>query len=207
MRIQTPTVLAATVLFSLSTMARPKPSAPCVVYFTIAEHDEITVGLTMQGLNKPQNSWYRKHGDRGKLAGICYAAKPSDAPAAAPLYAITWGEHLMSEPYTYTTRSTETVNGNSTATNNSGGTANISTTADVPVEHTHSGVKRYYVADGWLAVWDAAADGPGGKGKGNFVPISPLHNHNFTVLTSASTSLLKDAMGQIADRERARLAK
>ena len=38
------------------------------------------------------------------------------------------------------------------------------------------------------------------------VLIAPLHNHNRTDLTSASTSLLKDAMEQISQRQKERLA-
>lgn len=207
--MRTGVIAAATLLLASLAVAKPKPAGPCVVYFAAAEHDEITVGLTMQGLNKPQNSWYRKHGDRDKLAGICYVARVSDAPAGAPLYVVIWGEHLMSRPYTYTYHTTETVTGsvNGTVTDNQGNTADVSgtTTTDVPVEHRSSGVSRFYVADGWLAVWDASADGPGGKGKGNFVPIAPLHNHNLTKFTSASTSLLKDAMDQISQRESEKL--
>lgn len=197
--------LVATLLFSGPALAKKKEPAPCVVYFTVAEHDEITVGLTMDELNKPQRSWYEKNGDRDKLAGICYVPKASDAPAHSPLYAIVWGEHLASRPYTYTYHTTETVSGdvNGTITDNEGNTAQVygTTTTDVPVEHTESGVSRYYVADGWLAVWDQTAK----DGKGDFVPVAPLHNHNFTKFTSPSTSLLKDAMEQIREREKERL--
>jgi hypothetical protein len=181
------------------------------VYFQVAEHDEVTVGLTMAGLNKPQNSWYQKDGDRDKFAGICYVSKSSEAPADAALYAIVWGEHLMSRPYSYTYQTTETVNGNvsGTVTDNEGNTAQVygNTSTEVPVQHTESGVSSFYVADGWLAVWNRTADGPSGKGTGNFEPIAPLHNHNRTKFTSASTSLLKDAMEQIMQRERPRLGR
>ncbi|MGH7744679.1 MAG: hypothetical protein ACREQ5_07675, partial [Candidatus Dormibacteria bacterium] len=60
-----------------------------------------------------------------------------------------------------------------------------------------SGVKHYYVADGFLELWNSSAK----AGEGAFVPIRPLHNHNRTIFTSASTSLLKDGLEQIAERE------
>jgi hypothetical protein len=205
MRIKITTAVAATLLLSSPLVAKKKEPAPCAVYFSVVETDELAVRLSMVGLNKPQHSWYEKHGDRDKFAGICYVAKASDAPADAPLYAVVWGEHLVSQPYTYTYQTQETVSGNvsGTVTDQSGNTSTVqgTTTTSVPVQHTSSGVSRYYVADGWLAVWDQKAN----EGKGLFVPIAPLHNHNRTKFTSASTSLLKDAMEQIEERERSRL--
>jgi hypothetical protein len=68
-------------------------------------------------------------------------------------------------------------------------------------------VVNYRTADGWLAVWDRRSN----SGKGTFVPIGPLHSHTPTwwpglaALSSASTSLLKDAMEQISQREKERL--
>lgn len=201
------TAVLAIIILSLTAAAKSKSPASCVVYFSVAEHDEITVGMTMKWLNKPQSSWYGKHGDRDKFAGICYVAKVADAPSGAPLYLIVWGEHLESRPYTYTYQTTETQTGtvSGTVTDNEGNTSNVygTTTQDVPVQHTVSGQSRYYVADGWLAAWDHSAV----NGKGDFVPVSPLHNHNITKFTSASTSLLKDAMEQIRDRESAHLGK
>jgi hypothetical protein len=173
----------------------------CAVYFVVVERDQMTVSLSLEGLNKPQRRWYEKHGNRGKFAGICYR-KVSDAPPDAPLYAIVWGEHLASQPYTWTSTSTEQASGTVTLTDEYGGPAGTGrVTMDVPVRRTHSGVESYYLADGWLAVWDSNAAGPGGKGKGNFIPIGALHNHNRTDWTSASTSLLKDALNQIRERE------
>jgi hypothetical protein len=111
-------LLAATLLVSGVATGKNKEPAPCVVYFAVVENDEVTVRLSMAGLNKPQRSWYDKHGDRDRFAGICYAPKVSDVPADAPLYAIVWGEHLVSEPYTWTSESTREVTG--TATDDSG---------------------------------------------------------------------------------------
>jgi hypothetical protein len=118
-----------------------------------------------------------------------------------------WGEHLESRPYTYNYQTTETETGtvSGTVTDNEGNTTNVegTTTEDVPVQHTVSGESRYYVADGWLAVWDRSAK----DGKGDFVPVAALHNRNITKFTSASTSLLKDAMAQIRNRENKDLGK
>jgi len=205
MKLKAMAGLAATLLLSGPSLAKKKEPAPCVVYFAVVENDEVTVRLSMVGLNKPQSSWYEKHGDQDKFAGICYVAKASDAPADAPLYAVVWGEHLASRPYTYTYQTQEQVSGNvsGTVTDRSGNTSTVegTTTTNVPVQHTSSGVSRYYVADGWLAVWDQKTN----EGKGTFVPIAPLHNHNRTKFTSASTSLLRDAMEQIKEREKQRL--
>jgi len=203
MKIKAIAALAATLLLSGPALAKKKEPAPCVVYFAVVEHDEVTVGLSMVGLNRPQSSWYEKHGDRDKYAGVCYVTKASDAPADAPLYAVVWGEHSVSKPYTWTSESTRQVTG--TVTDESGNTGRV--TMNVPVTETDSGVVDYRTADGWLAVWDQKAN----NGKGNFVPVAPLHSHTPTwspglaALSSASTSLLKDAMEQISQRERKRL--
>jgi hypothetical protein len=208
--------LIAVGLCAFPTGAKPKPSIPCKAYVIVVEHDEITVGLTMVGLNKPQSNWFKKHGNEGKYAGVCplnppgnsqeaVEALPSHPPnridPALPVYTIIWGEHLVSQPYTYsyTTQEQSTGSVSGTVTDNSGNSANVegTTTTTVPVEHQGSGVKRYYLADGFLAFWDSSAQ----QGKGAFVPIQPLHNHNRTVFTSASTSLLKDGVEEIAERE------
>lgn len=184
-------------------MAKNKERAPCVVYFAVVENDEVTVHLSMVGLNKAQSSWYEKHGDRDKFAGICYVAKASDAPAHALLYAVVWGEHSLSQPYTWTSESTRQVTGTVTDDNGNRGTV----TMDVPVTRTDSGTVNYRTADGWLAVWDQKAK----EGKGDFVPVAPLHSHTATwwpgvaALQSGSSSLLKDAMEQIREREKDRL--
>lgn len=199
--------------------AGPKPSTPCKAYVIVIEHDEVTVGLSMVGLNKPQLSWFKKHGDKGRYAGVCAWGPPGDMQESVaalpsklangikpglPVYAIIWGEHLVGQPYsyTYTTQEEATGNVSGTVTDNSGDTADVqgTTTTTVPVEHRASGVKHYYVADGWLALWNPSAN----NGKGALVPIGPLHNHNHWVFTSASTSLLKDGLEKIAKRERAK---
>lgn len=203
-------------LFAVPCSAKPKSPAPCKAYVIVVEHDEVTVGLTMVGLNKPQSNWYKKHGDEGRYSGVCtlnpsgdsqeaVEAVPSQPPEgvdlALPVYAIVWGEHLVTQPYTYSYTTQEQSSGtvNGTITDNSGNTADVegTTTTTVPVEHQRSGVKHYYLADGFLALWKASAN----QGKGAFVPIRPLHNHNHTVFTSASTSLFKDGLEQIAERQ------
>jgi PDZ domain/PEGA domain len=119
---------------------------------------------------------------------------------------IVWGEHLVSEPYTYSYEATAPANGdvNATITDQNGNTSTVSgtTSTSMPVSHSISETKKHYVADGWLAVWNIQTS----ESKGYFVPLAPLHNHSRADLTSASTSLLKDAMEQISQREKERLA-
>jgi hypothetical protein len=101
MKLRVMAGLAVALFLSGPVVAKEKEPAPCKVYFTVVENDEVTVHLAIPALNKPQSSWYEKYGDREEFAGICYVAKASDAPADAPGYAIVWGEHLASKPYTY----------------------------------------------------------------------------------------------------------
>jgi PDZ domain/PEGA domain len=196
----------ATLLLAVGNIEANEQPAPCVVYFSVLENDEVTVHRSVLKMNEPQSGWYEKYGNRDKYAGICYVENGIHAPADEPLYAIVWGEHLVSEPYTYSYEATVRVNGdvNATITDQNGNTSTVSgaTTTSGPVNHSHSGTKEHYVVDGWLAVWNPQTS----DGKGSFVPVTPLHNHNRTDLTSASTSLLKDAMEQISQREKERLA-
>ena len=213
MKLKAATGLVATLLFLGPAVAKNKAPAPCIVYFAVVENDEVTVHLSVVGLNKPQSSWYEKHGNRDKFAGICYVAKASAAPTDAPLYAVVWGEHSASAPYTWTSQATEQVSGDvgGTVTDENGNTSTVTGTAttSVPVTKTDSGVANYHTADGWLASWDPRAK----DGKGDFKPIAPLHSHTPTwwpgvaALSSASTSLLKDAMEQIREREKQRLVR
>ena len=196
--------LAALLLVVGKIEANEQPT-PCIVYFSVVENDEVSVRPSVLGMNKPQNSWYKMHADRAKYAGICYVEAGARAPAEAPLYGIVWGEHLASEPYVYSYETAVRVDGdvNATVTDPNGSTGTVSGTNSTggPVSHTGSGTKKYHVADGWLAVWNPKTN----EGKGSFVPIAPLQNHNNTDLSSASTSLLKDAMEQIRQREKERL--
>lgn len=202
-------------------MAKRKPRAPCKAYVIVSEHDGRTVGLQMYGLSKPQKNWYRKHGDKGKVAGICVLHPKSQITATeffalikkkrqegtldpnVPVYAIFWGEREVRQRYSgsYETKEQTTGNINGTVTDDEGDSADVSGTTEstVPVEHNYSGVKRYFVAWGRLELWTPTARG----GKGDFVPLAPLHNHNHTIFTSAATSLLKDGLANIAKRERA----
>jgi hypothetical protein len=193
-------------LLALGKIEANEQPGPCVVYFSVLENDEVPDRPFILKMNEPQSTWYEKYGNRDKYAGICYVENGSHAPADEPLYAIVWGEHLVNEPYTYTYEATARVNGdvNATMTDQNGSTSPVSSTtrASLPVNHSNSVTKDGYVADGWLAVWNPQTS----EGKGSFVPIGPLRNHNRTDLTSASSSLLKDAMEQISQREKERLA-
>ena len=62
-----------------------------------------------------------------------------------------------------------------------------------PVTHSYSGTKHYYVAQGILQRWDVKTQ--------KLIPVLPLHNHNRTVFTSASTSLLKDGLEAVKQAE------
>jgi len=196
----------ATLLLAVGQIEANEQPAPCVVYFSVLENDEVTVHRSVLKMNELQSGWYEKYGNRDKYAGICYVENGAQAPADEPLYAIVWGEHLMSEPYTYSYEATARVNSdvNATRTDQNGNTSTASSTTSTssPANRTNSGTKEYYVVDGWLAVWNPQTS----EGKGSFVPVAPLHNHNRMDLTSASTSLLRDAMEQISQREKERLA-
>lgn len=196
--------LAALLLVVGKIEANEQPT-PCIVYFSVVENDEVSVHLSVLGMNKPQISWYKKHGDRDKYAAICYVEDGARAPAEAPLYAIVWGEHLASEPYVYSYQTAVRGDGdlNATVMDQNGNTSIVSGTnsTGASVSRTSSGTKKDYVADGWLAVWNPKTN----EGKGSFAPIAPLQNHNNTDLSSASTSLLKEAMEQIRQREKERL--
>lgn len=66
--------LALSMLMCGSLASARKPSGAeskaCKAYFLVAEKDtEVTVNLTMVGLNRPQRKWYRKHG--GRYANLC----------------------------------------------------------------------------------------------------------------------------------------
>lgn len=177
---------------------KPIGAAPCKAYFTVLETDEVTVGLPMLGLNKPQLSWYKKHGNEGKFAGICYwdlTGRESQLSLAeflskeksgaiqepdAPFYVIAWGESLVTQPYVGSRRTQTVTEDNSN---------NTSRTITVPVTETYAGTKRYYVAEGILQRWDVKTK--------SLIPVSPIHNRNRTVFTSASTSLLKSGLEAI----------
>jgi hypothetical protein len=195
-----------TLLLVVGKIEANEQPAPCAVYFSVLENDQVPVHLSILKMNKSQSRWYEKYGNRDKYAGICYVENGERAPADEPLYAIVWGEHLASEPYTFSYDTTAPANGdvNRTITDQNGSTSTVSGTTgtSAPVRHSSSETTKHYLADGWLAVWNLQTNGS----KGSFVAIAPLHNRNRTDLTSASTSLLKDAMEQISQIEKERLA-
>jgi PDZ domain/PEGA domain len=179
----------------------------CVVYFSVLENDELPVHSSiLKKMNEPQSSWYERYGNRDKYAGICYVENGARVPDDEPLYVIVWGAHLANEPYNYSYEATAAArgDGNGRTPDQNGKTSTVSgtTTTSGPVSQSSSETKKDYVADGWLAVWNI----PTSESKGKFVPIGPLRSHNRADLTSASTSLLKDAMEQISQREKERLA-
>jgi PEGA domain/PDZ domain len=181
--------LAALLLVVGKLEANEKP-APCVVYFSVLENDAVPSNVPISKMNKPQSSWYEKHGDREKYAGICYAEKGSSAAGDAPLYAIVWGVHLASEPYVFRYDTMQSGNGD-------GSTTKAEQRSDASTE-----TKKDYVADGWLAIWDAKAN----QGKGSFVSLAPIQIQNHADLNAASTSLLIEGIEQITQRENEKLA-
>jgi hypothetical protein len=160
--------------------ARPEPQSPCKVYFVAAEQDEeVTVNLQMVGLNEHQSDWYKKHGDQ--FAGIC----PADLDPTGKRVVLDEASESQLQ----------------------------SIVGDAPLygivweEHRvfvpdTNGGHYAWSANGILSVWDRATN----NGKGALTPIGPIHNTNKTIFSSSSTSLLKDALKEIQDREKQRLA-
>lgn len=152
----------------------PKPgSKACLAYFAVLEQDGVTMGLPMVGLDKPQRSWYRKHG--GDFPRLCFAAGDAagvrvtvgDASQAYwdsllrdphPFYLIAWEEHAVFVPDPY-------------------------------------GGHYAWSANGIVSWWDSSSQ--------KFVPVGPIHNTNRTILTSSATSLLKAGLRAIRRREKA----
>jgi len=200
-------LLSPVILFPQEKGAIPASSGLCRAYFTVLEADEVTVGLPMLGLNKPQLSWFKKHGEDRRYAGICYWDLGGDKSQVSlaeflsqekvgaigfpnvPVYIITWGESLVIQPYSYSYQAHE--KSNVKVTDENGNTS--SGTITVPVTRSESGTKRYYVATGILQRWDSTTQ--------KIVPVAPLHNHNRTIFTSASTSLLKDGLEAVMKAE------
>lgn len=172
-------ILLPVLLTGSAAFAKAKSTVPCKVYFIAAEQDERTVNLQMVGLNSEQSSWYRKHGD--KFVGICLVN--GDATGKRVVLDNT------SESYV------------------DGIVGSAPLYAVMWEEHRvfvpdNNGGHYAWSANGILSLWDEAAD----NGKGDFRPIGPVHNTNRTILSSSSTSLLKDALKEIQDREEQRLA-
>jgi PDZ domain-containing protein/PEGA domain-containing protein len=190
--------LAILLLVAGKIEANEQPSS-CAVYFSVLKNDQAPVHLLLWKMNEPQRSWYEKYGNRDRYAGICYLENGASPPGDEPLYAIVWGEHLADEPYTYSYEATAHAGSDVNPTTAG---QNGASSASAPVNNSSSETKKHYVVDGWLAVWNLQTSGS----KGSFVPIGPLHSHSRTDVTSTSLSLLKEAMEQISQREKVRLA-
>lgn len=195
-----PIVCMATVLLTAAKIAANGQPASCVVYFSVLENDRAPVQRSTLKMNEAQSSWYERYGNREKYEGICYVESGARAPADDPLYVMVWGEHLASEPYTYSYEATAAARGDGSGitTDQNGSTIR----ASAPLAQSSAQAKKQYVADGWLAVWNI----PTSESQGRFVAIAPLRVHKRGDATVASTELLKDAMEQIGQREKARLA-
>ncbi|HTQ62539.1 MAG TPA: hypothetical protein VMI32_20100 [Candidatus Solibacter sp.] len=205
MKATVPIMLAAVLLLGLPAFGGPKVKAPCKVYFSVFESDDVTQGSSLEWLDRAQKSWYEKHGDRGKIAGICYAPKEADVPPDASLYRIQWGNGHISTPfnYSYTTQEQQTQTVTGTVTDSQGThQVNEQVTTTRPVQHDVTYDSDTQIARGWLFVRDPAAN----NGKGDLESVGGLKNHNHTFLTWPSSSLLKSAVDEIQKREKERLA-
>jgi len=206
MKERMPFMLAAVLLLSLPAFGGPKVKAPCKVYFSVFENDDVvTDGKFVEWLDNQQKSWYEKDGDRGNLAGICYASKESDVPLDAPLYRIQWGTGYISTPfsYSYTTQEQQTQTVTGTVTDSQGThQVNEQVTTTRPVEHDETYESNTEIARGWLFVRDPGAN----NGQGDLTSVGSLRNHNHVFWTSPATSLLKSAMDDIQKLEKERLA-
>jgi hypothetical protein len=188
-----PTVLASSPLG-----VRSKPQIGCQAYVMVMQHDEVTGGLWMVGLNKSQYQWWKKHGNKGDHKGICYLGQEGESQQSLewfrahptmnlqdtnrelPVYFIIWGEHQMSRPYTVTTEMERIIQGTVTGevTDQYGEHYDFhaTTSTTVPVTKTESGVAHYYVADGLLFLWDPTA----ANGAGKAIPLEPLHGQELS---------------------------
>ncbi len=169
----------AFLLFSIAgaASAGSKGKAPCKAFFVMVEQDEITVNLRIVGLNKQQNSWYKKNGNQKEYAGVCVVhANESGEQIAlesgseeyinstvgdSPLYLIAWEEHKVFVP-------------------------------------DKNGGHYAYSANGTLSKWRSDNTKPDG---GTFVPVGPVHDTNRTILSSSSVFLLKFAIKEICRKE------
>jgi hypothetical protein len=85
--MKTSIILAVLMLGAMPAFAKEKTPAPCKVYFSVVQLDPQLPGGESAWLNEKQKAWYDKHGDRDKVAGICY--DPSKAS-----YVIRWSESV-----------------------------------------------------------------------------------------------------------------
>lgn len=138
----------------------------------VVEHDEQTSNLNMVGLNRPQQEWYDKHGAK-------------EAPGFCLVNGNATGMRVTVE------------NSDEKYIQSVVGTAPLYSIAweqhQVFIPDDQGGHYAYR-STGILSIWNSSAKG----GEGDFIPISPVHNTNRTILSSSSASLLKDALKEIA---------
>lgn len=81
-------VMVAVALLAAGIPTWAKPKAPCRVYFSVVEFSPSLPDGQAQHLTPLQKRWFERHGDQGKLAGICYDSAKAD-------YLIRWtGEQV-----------------------------------------------------------------------------------------------------------------
>ena len=155
--------------------AGSKDKAPCKGFFVAVEQDEVTVNLKMVGLNKPQNDWYRKYGDQKEFAGVCLV-NANETGERVPYESAS--EEYMSR-----------------------------IVGDSPLylilweEHRvfvpdAQGGHYAFSANGTVSRWEEAK--PDGR---DLVPVGPVHNSNRIIFSSASVSLLEEAIKLIRHKE------
>lgn len=81
-------LVIAVALLAVSVPTWAKPKTRCSVYFSVVEFAPSLPNGQARRLNHPQKRWFERHGDRDKLAGICYDPAKAD-------YLIRWtGEQV-----------------------------------------------------------------------------------------------------------------
>jgi hypothetical protein len=157
-----------------NTFAKDKTEKNCKVYFMVVEHDELTSNLNMVGLNQPQREWFEKHGAKD-APGLCLV---NGNAAGSRVTVETADENYI-----------ESIVGTSPL-------YSIAWEEHRVFVPDNNGGHNAFQASGILSIWTATADG----GKGDFVPISPVHDTNRTIFTSSSASLLKSALKELGKR-------
>jgi hypothetical protein len=173
-------------------VAKPKEKAPCTAYFLVEEIDQSTMGKPVDALTSYQESWYKKHGDTGKYAGLCYL-QSLNPPLPPRVYFVTWEEHLVSRDYQYTTTQSQTtnvpVNGEIQDQNGNQVGTYTGTQAEVTTTSTpHSGTVLFYMATGLVSLMNS---------DGTWTTIGKAESTNWSRFTATDTSLLKNALDRI----------
>jgi hypothetical protein len=166
-------ILGAILASTPCVIAKERPRQDCKVYFTVVEHDEQTSNLKMVGLNRPQKEWYEKHAAK-EAPGLCFVGgRESGVPVTIENVDEKYVESIVDSKPLY---------------------AILWEQHQVFVPDDQGGHYAFR-STGVLYAWK-----PSENGDGRLVAISPVHNTNRTILSSSSSSLLKDALNEITKR-------